>query len=117
LILFVLIEFCEKEARCMNENHWQVCNAVGVVAHPSFHFFIFDELDDLPSKLEQEVFAGCDIDHSELNTTDICASHRYLLHVVNLADPLDERRDLASVLFDDAPIELVSLLIHFRGRF
>ncbi len=82
-----------------------------------FVFFIFDESDDLPSELEQEGFAGCDIDHSELNTTDICASHRYLLHVVNLADPLDERRDLASVLFDDAPIELVLLLIHFCGRF
>jgi hypothetical protein len=34
------------------ENHWQMSETVKVVAHPSFYFFIFDESDDFPSKLE-----------------------------------------------------------------
>ena len=35
-----------------HKNHGQVRDAIGVVAHPGFRFFIFDKSDDFPSKLE-----------------------------------------------------------------
>ena len=82
-----------------------------------FVFFIFDKSDDFPSKLEQEGFSGRDVDHGELDTANVGASHCDLLHVVNSTDPFNERRDLISIFLDDAPVDLVSLLIHFCGRF
>ncbi len=61
--LFVLMEFCEKDARCWknwwefpHENHWQVRDCVFVVAHPSFGFFFLDEFNELPGKLVEVRF-------------------------------------------------------------
>ncbi len=53
-------------------------------------FFIFDELDGFPSKLEQKGFPRRDVDHGKLDTTDVGACHCNLLHVVHTANSLDE---------------------------
>jgi len=102
----------EKLMDFRHENHGQVRDAVRVVAHPSFRFFIFDESDDLPSQLEQEWLPRRDVNHSELDAANVGAGHCDLFHVINSTDSFNERRNLGPILLDDAPIDFITFLIH-----
>ena len=105
-----LVDFCHKK-------HWQVRHVIDIVTHPSFGFLIFDELNDLPSKLLEDGLACCHVNHCKLDATHIGAGHRGLFHIINAANTFNHQGNLASVFFNNPPVDFVPLLIHLGGGF
>ena len=123
-ILFVLMGFCENNARCW-KNWWTFamktigkCVMLSELSRNHFFcFFILKKPNHFPSKLVEQGFARRNVHHCQLHATDICARHGDVLDRVDAPYSLNHWRDFAPVFLNNSPINFVALLVHLDSCF
>jgi hypothetical protein len=68
-----------------------VHDVVAVFAHPSFHLFILDQLDELPGDLVEKRLRLGDINDREHHPAHICAGHADVIHGFDASDSFNDR--------------------------
>jgi hypothetical protein len=83
-ILKKLVKFCHK-------NKSQVRNRLAVVAHPSLHFFIFDDFDKIVRNQIEQRFSLQDINNGEHHPAHVCAGPADVIHQFDMANFFNDR--------------------------